>query len=57
MNEFVIKMADERGRVQEQTHAAASADELRSRFTQAGYFVYTVKQRGITAGKGKKSSF
>jgi len=54
MNEYVIKMADERGRVQEQTHAAATADELRARFTQAGYYVYAVKQRGITAGKGKK---
>ena len=54
MNEFVIKMADERGRVQEQTHAAATAEELRSRFTQAGFYVYSVKQRGLTAGKGKK---
>jgi type IV pilus assembly protein PilC len=54
MNEFVVKMADERGRVQEQTLAANTADELRSRFTQAGYYVYSVKQRGMTAGKGKK---
>ncbi len=41
MNEFVIKMADERGRVQEQTHAASTADELRARFTQAGFYVYS----------------
>jgi type IV pilus assembly protein PilC len=47
-------MADERGRVQEQTHAAGTADELRARFTQAGFYVYSVKQRGLTAGKGKK---
>ena len=40
MNEFVVKLADERGRVQEQTHAAATAEELRARFTQAGYYVY-----------------
>jgi type IV pilus assembly protein PilC len=39
MNEFIIKLADERGRVQEQTHAAATAEELRARFTQAGYLV------------------
>ena len=32
MAEFVIKLADERGRVQEQTHSAASAEELRHRF-------------------------
>jgi type IV pilus assembly protein PilC len=53
MTEFVIRLADERGRVQEQTHAAATADELRTRFTQAGYFVYSVKPLGVLAGQGK----
>jgi type IV pilus assembly protein PilC len=53
MTEFVIRLADERGRVQEQTHAAATADELRARFTQAGYYVYSVKARGLLAGQGK----
>jgi type IV pilus assembly protein PilC len=54
MNEFVVKLADERGRVQEQTHAAATAEELRARFTQAGYYVYSVKARGVLGGAGKK---
>ena len=45
MNEFTVKLADDRGRVQEQTHAAATAEELRARFTQAGYLVYSVKAR------------
>jgi type IV pilus assembly protein PilC len=53
MTEFVIRLADERGRVQEQTHAAATAEELRARFTQAGYYVYSVKARGLLAGSGK----
>ncbi len=53
MNEFIVKLADERGRVQEQTHAAATAEELRSRFTQAGYLVYSVKPRS-TLGRGAK---
>ncbi|MDP9038744.1 MAG: type II secretion system F family protein [Acidobacteriota bacterium] len=53
MTEFVIRLADERGRVQEQTHHAATADELRARFTHAGYFVYSVKARGLLAGSGK----
>jgi type IV pilus assembly protein PilC len=53
MAEFVIRLADERGRVQEQTHAAATADELRTRFTQAGYYVYSVKPRSLLAGAGK----
>jgi type IV pilus assembly protein PilC len=54
MAEFVIKLADERGKVQEQTHAATTAEELRARFTQAGYYVYSVKARGVLAGQGKQ---
>jgi type IV pilus assembly protein PilC len=53
MTEFVIRLADERGRVQEQTHAASTAEELRARFTQAGYYVYSVKARGVL-GSGRK---
>jgi type IV pilus assembly protein PilC len=55
MAEFVIKLADERGRVQEQTHTAASADELRHRFIQAGYHVFSVKSRGGLAARRKKT--
>jgi Type II secretory pathway, component PulF len=54
MNEFIVKLADERGRVQEQTHAAASAEELRARFTQAGYLVYSVKARSTLGRSSKK---
>ncbi|WP_047489738.1 type II secretion system F family protein [Terriglobus sp. TAA 43] len=50
MTEYVVKLADERGRVQEQTHPAASAEELRARFLQAGYLVYSVKPKGALAG-------
>jgi len=32
MAEYVIKLADERGRIQEQVQVAGSAEELRSRF-------------------------
>ena len=49
MAEFVIRLADERGRMQEQVQTAASAAELRTRFTQAGYHVYSVKARGFRA--------
>jgi len=55
MAEFVIKLADERGRVQEQTHTAATADELRHRFVQAGYHVFSVKSRGGFGGRKKKT--
>jgi type IV pilus assembly protein PilC len=46
MAEFVIKLADERGRVQEQVQTAATAEELRARFSHAGYHVFSVKERG-----------
>jgi type IV pilus assembly protein PilC len=45
MAEFVIKLADERGRVQEQVQTAATAEELRARFAHAGYHVFSVKVR------------
>ena len=54
MNEFTVKLADERGRIQEQIHAAATAEELRSRFTQAGYHVFSVKARSAIGGSSKK---
>jgi type IV pilus assembly protein PilC len=54
MTEFTIRLADERGRIQEQTHAAATAEELRARFTQAGYLVYSVKPRSGFAGGSKR---
>jgi type IV pilus assembly protein PilC len=53
MAEFVIKLADERGRVQEQVHSATSAEELRQRFSQAGYYIYSVKPRGLTGSRRK----
>jgi type IV pilus assembly protein PilC len=39
--------------VQEQEQSAATADELRTRFAQAGYYVYSVKPRGLTGGARK----
>ena len=54
MAEFVIKLADERGRVQEQVQTAASAEELRLRFTHAGYHVFEVKPRSTVSLLGKR---
>ena len=50
MAEYVVKLADERGRIQEKTESAHSEAELRDRFAQAGYLVYSVKARGTAAG-------
>ncbi len=46
MAEFVIRLADERGRVQEQVQSASTAEELRARFVHAGYHVFSVRERG-----------
>ncbi len=54
MAEFVIKMADERGRIQEQVQTAATAEELRARFTHAGYHVFSVKARGGLPGVSRR---
>ena len=55
MAEFVIKLADEHGHVLEQVQTAASAEELRNRFTHAGYHVYSVRARtGLFALKNRK---
>jgi type IV pilus assembly protein PilC len=54
MAEYVIKLADERGRIQEQVQVAGSAEELRGRFTQAGYYVYSVRARGMRGVGGSR---
>jgi type IV pilus assembly protein PilC len=54
MAEFVIKLADERGRMQEQVQTAATAEELRARFTHAGYHVFSVRARGGIGGLGAR---
>lgn len=50
MAEFVIKLADEHGHVLEQVHTAATAEELRHRFSHAGYHVFSVRTRGGLIG-------
>src|SRR6201992_4326382 len=38
----------------EQSHAAATAEELKARFTQAGYYVYSVKAKSLLGASKKK---
>jgi type IV pilus assembly protein PilC len=47
MAEYSIKMADERGHVLEQVETGASEAEVRDRFAQQGYFVYSIKSKGL----------
>ncbi len=50
MAEFVIKMADERGRTLQQLEHGYSEAEVRERYTQQGFLVHSVKPRGLLAG-------
>ncbi len=52
MAEFLIRMADERGRVLEQVENGPSKEDVRDRFAQQGFLVYWVKPRGVLAGGG-----
>jgi type IV pilus assembly protein PilC len=58
MAEFIIKMADDRGRVLQQVENGFSEKEVRDRFIQQGYLVYSVKDNrnilGLKLGSGGK---
>src|ERR1700733_11044168 len=65
MAEFVVKLADERGRMHQQVEQGYSVAEVRDRFASQGYLVYWVKPQGVLSGglslrrgrKLKQSSF
>lgn len=47
MAEYLVKVADERGHIQEKTESGHSETEVRERFSQAGFLVYSVKPRAV----------
>ena len=47
MAEYLVKMADERGHVLEQAENGFSEEEVRDRYSQQGYLVYSVKPKGL----------
>jgi len=51
MAEYTVRLADERGHLLEQVEQGSSENEIRDRFAQQGYLVYSVKPRGIMAGQ------
>jgi type IV pilus assembly protein PilC len=53
MAEFLVKLADERGRLLQQVETGYSEAEVRDRFSQQGYLVYWVKPKGLLAGGGR----
>ena len=46
MAEFVLKYADTRGEIHQQVANAGSEKELRDRYTQQGFLIYSIKAKG-----------
>jgi type IV pilus assembly protein PilC len=61
MAEWVLKYADPRGEIHSQTAQADSEKELRERYTQQGFLIYSVRPKhalqgihAVAVGKGRK---
>lgn len=54
MAEWVLKYADPRGEIHQQVAEASTAQELREKFSQQGFLVYTIKPRTELGGLAKK---
>jgi type IV pilus assembly protein PilC len=55
MAEFVVKVADERGRTHQQVEQGYSVAEVRERFAAQGYLVHWVKPQGLlSTGLGRR---
>lgn len=57
MAEFLLKYADPRGQIHTQVVEAASEQDLRERYTQQGYLIYSIKAKGALgalSGSGRR---
>ena len=59
MAEWVLRYADPRGEVHQQVAVASSEKEVRERYTQQGFLIYSVQPKGgvaaaVTGGTGRK---
>jgi type IV pilus assembly protein PilC len=50
MPDFVLKYADGRGQIHQQVASATSEKELREKYSQQGYLIYSIKARAAGAG-------
>lgn len=51
MAQFVLKFADGRGQIHQQVATAGSEKELRERYSQQGFLIYSIKPRLVAAPK------
>src|SRR6478672_12008204 len=52
MADFILKYADSRGQIHQQVATAGSEKELRDKFSQQGFLIYSIKPRSISAAVG-----
>lgn len=52
MADFAVKYADGRGQIHHQVAAAASEKELREKYVQQGFLIYSIKARGSAVSGG-----
>ena len=52
MADFVLKYADGRGQIHQQVAAAGSEKELRERYSQQGFLIYSIKPRAVAEAAG-----
>jgi type IV pilus assembly protein PilC len=50
MADFVLKYADGRGQIHQQVATAATEKELREKYSQQGFLIYSIKPRTMAAG-------
>jgi type IV pilus assembly protein PilC len=52
MADYAVKFADGRGQIHQQVASAGSEKELRDRYSQQGFLIYSVKPRSAAVGGG-----
>ena len=57
MAEWVLKYADTRGEIHQQVAEAATENEIRERFSQQGFLLYSVRPRRAVAGLSSEIRF
>jgi type IV pilus assembly protein PilC len=57
MSDWVLKYADARGEIHQQIAQAATEQEVRERFSQQGFLIYSIRPRRIARGLATEVSF
>src|SRR5579872_4933755 len=52
MADFLLKYADGRGQIHQQVTSATSEKEVRDKYTQQGFLIYSIKPRSAAAASG-----